>query len=48
MAHLKQPGDEDRETDGLHDVGEVLHQGLAASFHPQVQPLCLVLIVEVG
>lgn len=48
MAHLKQPGDEDRETDGLHDVGEVLHQGLAASFHPQVQRLCLVLVVEVG
>lgn len=46
--HLKQPGDEDGETDGLHDVGVVLQKGLAAAFHPQVQDLRLVLVVEVG
>lgn len=46
--HLKQPGDEDREANGLHDVGVVLQQGLAAAFHPQVQHLGLVLVVEVS
>lgn len=46
--HLKQPGDEDCEANGLHDVGVVLQQCLATPFHPQVQHLCLVLIVEVG
>lgn len=45
--HLKQPGDEHGEADGLHDVRVVLQQRLAAAFHPQVQLLRLVLVVEV-
>lgn len=47
-SHLKQPGDEDREANGLHDVGVVLQQRPAAAFHPQVQFLRLVLVVEVS
>ena len=47
-SHLKQPGDEDREANGLHDVGVVLQQRPAATFHPQVQLLRLVLVVEVS
>ena len=46
--HLKQPGDEDCEADGLHDVGVVLQQRLSTAFHPQVQLLRLILVVEVS
>lgn len=48
VSHLKQPGDEDRQADGLHDVGVVVQQRLATASHPQVQHLRLVLVVEVG
>jgi len=48
FPHLKQPSDEDCEANGLHDVGVVLQQCLATPFHPQVQLLRLVLIVEMG
>lgn len=47
-SHLKQPGDEDRQADGLRDVGVVVQQRLATASHPQVQHLRLVLVVEVG
>lgn len=46
--YLKQPSDEDCEANGLHDVGVILEQCLAAPFHPQVQLLRLVLVVEVS
>lgn len=47
FSHLKQPGDEDRQADGLHDVVVVLQQRLPTPFHPKVQLLRLVLVVEV-
>lgn len=48
MSHLKEPGEEHRQADGLRDVGVVAEQRLAAAAHPQVQHLRLVLVVEVG
>lgn len=48
FPHLKQPGDEDCEANGLHDVCVVLQQRVSAPFHPQILFLCLVLVVEVG
>ena len=48
VSDLEQPDDEDDQTDGLHDAGVVFQQGLMAALHPQVQLLCLVVVVEVG
>lgn len=47
-THLEEPDGDDDDGDGLHDVGVVLEQGLAAALLPNVEFLCLVVIVVVG
>lgn len=44
--NLKHPDEERHESDGPHDAGVVVHQGLPAALPPQVELLTQLVIVE--
>lgn len=48
QQYLKQPDEEHSEADGLHDADVMVRQRLSAASPPQVQPLALLVKVEVG
>lgn len=48
LQYLKEPDEEHRQADGLHDAGVVVQQRLSAAPPPQVQLLALLVVVEMG
>lgn len=48
LQYLKQPDEENREANGLHDASVVVHQGLLATLPPQVELLALLVVVKMG
>lgn len=47
-TNLKEPDDQNREADRMHYVGVIIKQSLTTPSHPQVELLCLVVVIKVG
>lgn len=47
-TYLKQPNKQRRNTDGSHNRGVVIQQGLSAPLHPDIELLCQKIVVVVS